>query len=219
MTAETRSIEDLARITAEVARWAKSSGSTEKREDRILFLDLETTGLDPDHHQIIEVGAILMGAGLVHEYGRLHFLINPPRPTRMLDTIDMHRASGLYEAVQGGTCTVYAAEESILEYLVQAERVATKTLEIAGFSIHFDRSFLRVHMPRLHGWLSHRMIDVSTIRSLHRRWIGEPRKQAQAHRAIADCEEAIAELRTYRALFEAAPASVPSPAPEGVPTP
>lgn len=185
-----------------------------KREDRILFIDIETTGLDPDADQILEVGAILVSGSLRHEYGRLHFLIDPPPVVRMLDTIDMHRASGLYADLEGATCTAYAAEESILEYLVQAEHIAARSLEIAGFSIHFDRSFLRVHMPRLHGWLSHRMIDVSTIRSLHRRWVGgEPRKQAQAHRAIADCEEAIAELRTYRALFEGTPPADAEPRP------
>lgn len=173
----------------------------EAAEGRILFLDLETTGLDPDRDQILEVGGILVDPDL-QELGRLHYLIDPPRTTHMLETIGMHRSSGLIKAMyEEGTGPIYTAEESILEYLAGEMRITTRSLEIAGFSIQFDRSFLRVHMPRLHGWLSHRMIDVSTLRALQRRWVGQPRKQNQAHRAIADCEEAIAELRTYRHLF------------------
>lgn len=194
-----------------------------RREDRILFLDLETTGLDPDNDRILEVGAVLVTTDLKH-IAAVHKIFAAPRRVDMLDTIDMHSDSGLMDQIareeeKERVADVREVEEELIDWLVGRHLIRSKTLEIAGFSIHFDRSFLRVHMPRLHGWLSHRMIDVSTIRSLHRRWIGEPRKQAQAHRALADCEEAIAELRSYRALFDGAPFPVPSSAPEGVPTP
>ena len=194
--------------------------SETQREGRILFLDLETTGLDPHRHQILEVGAILVNADL-GAYGgrndRFHELLVPPPTVRMLDTIDMHRASGLLHDVSvQPTVSSEIAEERLLDWLVNDHEIAARSLEIAGFSIHFDRSFIRLHMPRLHAWLSHRMIDVSTLRSLHRRWVGEPRQQKQAHRALADCEEAITELRTYRDLVWAhvvptAPASTDAP--------
>lgn len=135
----------------------------------ILFLDLETSHLDPARAHILELGAILVDDDLL-EVRRWEALLARPPVVHMLDTVDMHRASGLL---------------ALLE-----ERPV------------FDRSMLREHMPTLHAWLSHRMIDVSTIRELMKRWSPSVHAAMPAanskHRAMADCEDAIGTLAAYR---------------------
>lgn len=184
------------------------TSSEKKREGRMLFLDLETSGLDPDKHVILELGVILVDQDLKPIHRMSHTFEAPPLP-RMLDTVDMHRESGLLNdlADLSKTSSVAQVEHVLLDWLVGRHRIRARSLELAGFSIHFDRSFIHRHMPTFDGWLSHRMIDVSTIRGLYRRWRGEPREQASAHRALADCQEAIDELAFYRgALFDHGPA-------------
>lgn len=182
-------------------------------EGRILFLDLETSSLDPDEGRILEIGAILVTSDLV-ERSRWEALLPPPPIDGWVDTIDMHRRSGLLgdlmrtcslegwtDSPQDYDAAAAAAERSLLEWLVLDHEVPARRLELAGYSIHFDRSWLRSHLPRFASWLSHRMIDVSSIRQLDRRWRPveeEPSKGDARHRALADCEHALATLCRYR---------------------
>lgn len=179
-------------------------------DPRILFLDLETTGYDPSADRILEVGAILVDGDL-QEVARWRTLIGRPTIEQLVDTVDMHRASGLLgeleeiPAREDYEALVAHAERSLLGWLILEHEVPARSLEIAGYSIHFDRAFVRAQMPRLESWLSHRMIDVSTLRQLDRRWREQPDTAAArsevVHRAWPDCEHAIAALRLYRQVL------------------
>lgn len=185
-------------------------------ETRILFFDLETTGLDPSRDRILEVGAILVGSKLevIDRFQLLvgdeivccpgaHFAARARDGAPGGTVLDMHARSGLLGesmAQWPRLPSIPEVEEALLVWL-RGHMVSEREMELAGFSIHFDRSFVARSMPRLDAFLSHRMIDVSSLRALERRWMGPPPEQAKAHRALADCEEAIRELRRYRDLF------------------
>src|SRR5262249_44699297 len=122
---------------------------------------------------------------------------------------DMHASSGLTEAVRASTNTLGEAERRILEY-VRKHVPDAKTAPLCGNSIATDRGFLARDMPELDGYLHYRMIDVSSIKELARRWypkvyFAQPQK-GLAHRALADIRESIQELIFYRrTLFVALP--------------
>jgi oligoribonuclease len=181
----------------------------------ILLFDLETTGFDPSVDRILEVGAILVDGASLDEVARWRTLIGRPSIEQMTATVDFHRASGLLgeleevEDREDYEQLLARAERSVLEWLILEHEVPARQLEIAGYSIHFDRSFVRAQMPRLDSWLSHRMIDVSTLRGLDRRWREQPEAEATkaTHRVWPDCEHALASLRLYRDLLWSAGAA------------
>jgi len=176
-------------------------------EDRLVFLDLETTGLDVRRDSILEVGVIVTDADL-NESDRWHWLVISGRHREKLERRDresggsvhaMHETSGLLADLDRGVGigSLHEVERELCERLGDLG-APPGSLQLAGYSVHFDRRFLDAHMPLAGRYLSHRIVDVSTIRSLYRRWVGEPPPQGKAHRALADCEEAIAELKFYR---------------------
>jgi oligoribonuclease len=131
----------------------------------------------------------------------------------MLEVVrQMHARSGLTEEVRRSATTVREAEDRVLEYVTRYVP-AVKTAPLCGNSIATDRGFIARDMPRLDAHLHYRMIDVSSVKELCRRWyprvyFGQPEK-GLAHRALADIRESIRELRYYReAIF------VPQPGPD-----
>jgi oligoribonuclease len=128
----------------------------------------------------------------------------------MVDVVArMHSRSGLTEEVRASKVDLATAEEMVLDYIRSHVKQA-KTAPLAGNSIATDRGFIARDMPKLDEYLHYRMIDVSSIKELCRRWYpkiyyGQPEK-GLAHRALADIEESIRELRYYRSTaFVAAP--------------
>jgi oligoribonuclease len=124
---------------------------------------------------------------------------------------EMHTRSGLIEEVRASTVDLAAAEDLVLDYIRSHVKQA-KTAPLAGNSIATDRGFIARDMPKLDAYLHYRMIDVSSIKELCRRWypriyFGQPEK-GLAHRALADIHESIRELRYYRRT-----AFVPPPGP------
>lgn len=172
---------------------------------RVLFCDLETSGLNPDVDVILEVGAILYDIRQAKELWRGQWIVAGPEARfRPMDRVvhEMHTKSGLFDAADSddGGHDLVVVEIEILEML-RDQGLGPQACIMAGFSPHFDRSFLRVEMPWLERYLHHRLIDVSTLRELTFAWTGSKPEKIDKHRAIPDCEEAIATLMTYRKLL------------------
>ncbi len=178
----------------------------------MVWIDCEMTGLDLGHDRLVEVAAIVTDADLVPVDGGVEVVIHTDDEAlgAMIDVVrDMHDRSGLTEAVRASTVALTEAEELILSYV--AKHVPEpRTAPLCGNSIATDRGFLSRDMPRLDAHLHYRMIDVSSLKELCRRWsprvyFGQPAK-GLAHRALADIRESIRELEYYRrTLFVALP--------------
>lgn len=173
---------------------------------KLLFLDLETTGLDPDEDIILEVGCILYDIVEEKELWRSNFITAPPsaRHAPMDKYVhEMHTKSGLFDtmiATGEDFNDVFDTEHAIISAL-EMRGLGPQACIMAGFSPHFDRAFLRAKMHWLERYLHHRLIDVSTLRTLTHAWTGSKPDKVDKHRAIPDCEEAIATLMTYRKLI------------------
>jgi oligoribonuclease len=182
--------------------------------DRLVWIDCEMTGLDLQRDALIEI-AVLVTDGDLNVLGRgVDVVIHADESALagMPEVVhEMHAHSGLTEAVRASTVTLAQAEELALSY-VREHVPEPRTAPLAGNSIATDRGFLARDMPELDNHLHYRMVDVSSIKELCRRWFprvfyAKPEK-GLAHRALADIEESIRELQYYRrTLF------VPQPGP------
>jgi oligoribonuclease len=198
--------------------------------DVLVWLDMEMTGLDPTKERIIEVATILTDGNLVELAAGPDLVIH--QPDEVLGAMDdwnktHHKASGLTERVKASAVTDGDAEAQTLAF-INAHFPSPKDRPVlAGNSIHQDRRFIRRYMPRLDARLHYRMVDVSTIKELARRWfpqaIARQPPKRDTHRALDDIRESIDELRYYRAhVFAPPPAPPPAPAgtaPAGSPSP
>jgi oligoribonuclease len=183
--------------------------------DLLVWIDCEMTGLDLRHDALIEVAALVTDPDLNVLGEGVDVVIKADNELLdgMVDVVrEMHEKSGLTEAVRASTMSLGDAEELILEYI--AKHVPDpRTAPLCGNSIATDRGFLARDMPRLDDHLHYRMIDVSSIKELCRRWyprvyFGQPAK-GLAHRALADIRESIRELEYYRRTI-----FVPLPGPD-----
>ncbi|RKN47142.1 oligoribonuclease [Streptomyces hoynatensis] len=182
--------------------------------DRMVWIDCEMTGLSLADDALIEVAALVTDSELNVLGEGVDVVIRPPDAAlaSMPEVVRaMHTASGLLDELAGGT-TLAEAEERVLAYVREHAPEAGKT-PLCGNSIGTDRGFLARDMPRLESHLHYRVIDVSSVKELARRWyprayFNSPEKSGN-HRALADIRESIAELRYYReAIF------VPQPGPD-----
>ncbi|CAB0517767.1 oligoribonuclease [Corynebacterium diphtheriae] len=174
------------------------------KNDRLVWIDLEMTGLELDRHVIVEVAALITDADLniIGEGVDLVVHATPEQLAEMDDFVTtMHTSSGLLEEIKASTVSLREAEDAVLALIAQhcdPEHPAP----LAGNSIATDRSFIRAQMPRLDKALHYRMVDVSSLKELSRRWaprvyFNQPDK-GMVHRALADIVESIRELDYYR---------------------
>lgn len=179
--------------------------------ERLVWIDCEMTGLDLRNDALIEIAALVTDSELNILDEGVDVIIKPPPETvtQMSKVVrDMHTTSGLLEALPGGI-TLAEAEDLVLTY-VRSHVKDPKKAPLCGNSIATDRSFLARDMPALDDHLHYRMVDVSSIKELARRWyprvyFASPAKKG-GHRALADITESIQELRYYRAaVFVAQP--------------
>jgi oligoribonuclease len=180
----------------------------------VVWIDCEMTGLDLRNDALVEVAALVTDFELNVLGEGVDLVIRPPdEAIENMPAIvrEMHTASGLLTELEDGI-PLADAEQEVLRYVREHVPEARKA-PLAGNSIATDRGFLARDMPELDAWLHYRMIDVSSIKELARRWyprvyFAAPAKQG-GHRALADIRESIVELRYYRAaLF------VPPPGPD-----
>jgi oligoribonuclease len=180
--------------------------------DRLVWIDCEMTGLDLHRDALIEI-ACLVTDGELNVLGTgVDVVIHADEPALagMPEVVrDMHARSGLTAEVRSSAVTVPEAEQLVLDY-VRAHVPEPRAVPLAGNSIATDRAFLARDMPTLDAHLHYRMVDVSSIKELCRRWFprvfyAKPEK-GMAHRALADVLESIRELDYYRrTLFVPAP--------------
>lgn len=172
--------------------------------DVLLWLDMEMTGLDPARERVIEIATILTD-GQLNEIatGPELVIYQPPEVLAAMDAWNQkhHGASGLIDRVKTSTVTEAAAEAATLAFIAEYVTGHDRPV-LAGNSIHQDRRFIRRYMPALDTRLHYRMVDVSSIKELVRRWYPNlaartPSKR-ESHRALDDVRESIDELRHYR---------------------
>lgn len=182
--------------------------------DRLVWIDCEMTGLDLANDALIEVACVVTDADLNELDEGIDVIIKPPPEAldQMPDLVrDMHTSSGLLAALDDGI-TLAQAQDLVLAY-VRTHIPEARKAPLCGNSIATDRAFIARDLPALDGYLHYRMVDVSSIKELARRWyprvyFASPPKVG-GHRALADILESIMELRYYReALF------VPMPGPD-----
>ncbi len=174
--------------------------------ERLVWIDCEMTGLDLRNDALIEIAALVTDSELNILDEGVDVVIKPPPESlaQMTQVVrDMHTTSGLLEALPSGV-TLAEAEDTVLKYVRSHVKEANRA-PLCGNSIATDRSFLARDMPALDGHLHYRMVDVSSIKELARRWyprvyFASPEKKG-GHRALADITESIQELRYYRAAL------------------
>jgi oligoribonuclease len=182
--------------------------------DRLVWIDCEMTGLDLGADALIEVAALVTDFEL-NVLGEGIDVIIKPSPEALDQMIDfvrsMHEKSGLLEELDAGT-TLADAEDQVLAYIKEHCPDGSRP-PLAGNTVATDRAFLARDMHALESFLHYRIVDVSSIKELSRRWFprayfAAPTKRGN-HRALADIQESIEELRYYReAVF------VPQPGPD-----
>ena len=189
-------------------------GRVPRVNDRLVWIDCEMTGLDLGADALIEVAALVTDFDLNVLGEGIDVVVKPPQEalTQMDDFVrDMHTSSGLLDQLEHGV-TLADAEEQVLDY-VKKHCPEGNRPPLAGNTVATDRSFLVRDMQKLEAFLHYRIVDVSSIKELSRRWYprayyNAPSKSGN-HRALADIQESIEELRYYRAAV-----FVPPPGPD-----
>ncbi|MEZ4254112.1 MAG: oligoribonuclease [Polyangiales bacterium] len=174
-----------------------------RRDGLMVWMDLEMTGLDPDKERIIEIAALITDGNLeVIEEGP-SLVIH--QPDALLDQMDEwntehHGRSGLTARVRTSTVSEEQAESEMLAFI--QKHCEERTAPLAGNSIHHDRLFLRRYMPRIHNYLHYRIVDVSSVKELVKRWYPQTHRtqppKKEDHRAMDDIRESLRELQHYR---------------------
>jgi oligoribonuclease len=179
--------------------------------DRLVWIDCEMTGLDIERDALIEIACVVTDSELNLLDGGIDLIIKPPAEAvdQMSDVVrDMHTTSGLLADLPSGV-TLDEATDAVLAY-VKHHVPESRKVPLCGNSIATDRWFIARDMPELDNYLHYRMVDVSSIKELSRRWyprvyFNSPAKHG-GHRALADIVESVNELRYYReAVFVAQP--------------
>lgn len=171
-------------------------------DDHMVWIDLEMTGLDISRDRIIEIATLITDPDLQVVAEGPELVVH--QPESLLAQMDEwnqqhHKASGLVDRVRQSTTSEADAEAQTLSFL-QAH--IPKGAPLAGNSVHMDRLFLSHQMPSIVDYLHYRIVDVSTVKELVRRWYPQhfdkrPTKKGN-HRALDDIRESVEELRFYR---------------------
>jgi oligoribonuclease len=173
-------------------------------DDRLVWLDLEMTGLDVSRHVIVEIAALVTDGALEPLDDGIDLIVHQPADAlaEMDDFVrKMHTRSGLVAEIEASTLALAEAGAAAIEY-IRGQVPEPGSAPMCGNSIGVDRRFLDQQLPELDRFLHYRSIDVSSFKELCRRWYPDVYRKrpskAETHRALADVRESIAELRYYR---------------------
>jgi oligoribonuclease len=183
--------------------------------DRLVWIDLEMTGLDIERHVIVEIACIVTDSELELVDDGIDIVVH--QDAEAMSAMDdfvrkMHTKSGLLPQIDASTVDLATAGARVLEY-VRGHVPTAGQAPLCGNSIGVDRRFLDRGLPELDQYLHYRSIDVSSLKELCRRWYpevyrGRPSKK-ESHRALDDIRESVNELRYYRATMLRPPATAP----------
>ena len=181
----------------------------DKINERIVWIDCEMTGLDLEKDALIEIAVIVTDADLNPLGEGVDIIIKPPTGFTMSEFVtNMHTESGLIKELESGT-SLEAAQTEVMAYITTWVPEARKA-PLAGNSVGMDRLFIARDLPLLEAHLHYRIIDVSSIKEIARRWFprsyfASPKKSGN-HRALGDIQDSLNELRYYReAIFAPRP--------------
>jgi oligoribonuclease len=171
--------------------------------ERLVWLDLEMTGLETTRHTIVEIAVLVTDIELEPIDDGIDLVVHqPPEVFEEMDDFvrTMHTRSGLLDEIAASKVTLEEAGAAAMKYV--ASHVEAGTAPLCGNSIGVDRRFLDRYLPELDQYLHYRIIDVSSLKELCRRWYpaiykARPSKK-EAHRALGDVRDSIGELRYYR---------------------
>lgn len=176
---------------------------TAARSDLLVWIDMEMSGLDVERERVLEIAVLLTDSELCVVAEGPDLVVH--QPESVLAAMDEwntthHGASGLSDAVRASRVGEAQAQERVLAFLTA--HCAPRTAPLAGNSVWNDRQFLRKYLPRVEAFLHYRIVDVSSVKELVRRWqpeiFGRLPAKKDAHRALDDIRESIAELEFYR---------------------
>lgn len=172
-----------------------------RSKDNLIWLDMEMTGLDPEVCVPLQIAIVITNAELEELASAESTIWQPDSVLERMEPIvtEMHTSNGLLTAVRESRTSLADAEREMM--LVLAQHSSPGEGVLAGNSIHQDRRFIQRYFPVLHGYLHYRMVDVSTLKELGKRWYGSSAsysKGATDHTALADVRESIKELAYYR---------------------
>ncbi|KZS88251.1 ribonuclease H-like protein [Sistotremastrum niveocremeum HHB9708] len=189
-------------------------------EGPLVWIDCEMTGLDPKRHRLLEIAVIITDGDLQPVDDGIQYVIKVD--SKDLDLMDewcttQHGSSGLTQASLWSKNSLAFVSSSVLAYIKKWIPVQ-RTGVLAGNSVHVDKTFLVEEMPEVVDWLHYRIVDVSSIKELCRRWYPPyhqppklPPGREIAHRALADIMGSIQELKWYRENIFVPPSGVPTP--------
>jgi oligoribonuclease len=173
--------------------------------DRLVWIDLEMTGLDTVRHTIVEIAVLITDSELELVDDGIDLVVHasPEELAQMDDFVrKMHTKSGLLPAIEASKLTLEDAGKAVLAYLAE-QLPGPGTAPLCGNSIGVDRRFLDRYLPEVDQYIHYRSVDVSSFKELCRRWYPAVYKQRpdkqETHRALDDIRESIEELRFYRA--------------------
>uniref|UniRef100_A0A8R1V3A8 Probable oligoribonuclease n=1 Tax=Pristionchus pacificus TaxID=54126 RepID=A0A8R1V3A8_PRIPA len=176
-----------------------------EKADRIVWVDCEMTGLEADKGQtLVEIAVIVTDAELNIVAEGPDIVIHQDEETLSKMSTwckETFEKNGLTERIRASKVGMAEAEQQVLSFL--REHVVKDKSPLAGNTIYMDRIFIKKYMPKVDDYLHYRLIDVSSVKELSRRWypaaLASAPPKAMTHRALDDIRESIAELKHYRA--------------------
>ncbi len=170
--------------------------------DKLIFCDVETTGLDSNKDRLLEVGLVVVNRQL-QVLAEKSWVLMMPILTHVVNSVveEMHTKSGLFDECRASKWVTKDVQLASLAFLNE-QGFAPGEAPLCGSSVHFDRGFLRAYMPELDKFFHYRNVDVSTLKNLVTFWAPELALKrppgARKHRSLPDCHDTIEELKFYR---------------------